>query len=149
MPMYESLTCFLPELNASKAGEWYVDKKNDGTKEHPIQFPFVIYEETVKKLVDNIYAFEKEHPEFSLNKYSEILKEQNIEWGTRSMCAADVSSFSGQQVMALLMGAVRAERFCDGALKEFVENGSITKWLVRLKEIDKCKSFEECMNPPV
>ena len=51
--------------------------------------------------------------------------------------------------MALLMGAVRAERFCDGALKEFVENGSITKWLERLKEIDKCKPFEECMNTPV
>ena len=88
--MYESLTCFLPDLNTSKAGEWYTDKKNDGTREHP---------------------------EFSLNKYGEILKEQNIEWGTRSMCASDVSSLSGQQVMALLMGAVRAERFCDGALK--------------------------------
>lgn len=93
--------------------------------------------------------FEKEHSEYSLNKYGEILKEQNIEWGTRSMCAADVSSLSGQQVMALLMGAVRVERFCDGALKEFVENGSITKWLERLKEIDKCKPFEECMNTPV
>lgn len=44
---------------------------------------------------------------------------------------------SGQQVMALLMGAVRAERFCDGALKEFVENGSITKWLERLIERDR------------
>lgn len=147
--MYESLTCLLPELDVSKAGEWYTDKKNDGTWEHPLQFPFVIYEEAVNKLVDNIYEFEKEHPEFSLNKYGEILKEQNIEWGTRSMCAVDVSSLSGQQVMALLMGAVRAERFCDGALKEFVENGSITKWLERLKEIDNCKPFEECMNPPV
>ncbi len=147
--MYEGLTCLLPELDASKAGEWYADKKNNGTRKQTIQFPFVVYEEAVNKLVDNIYVFEKEHPEYSLNKYGEILKEQNIEWGTRSMCAADVSSFSGQQVMALLMGAVRAERFCDGALKEFVENGSITKWLVRLKEIDKCKSFEECMNPPV
>ena len=149
MPMYESLTCLLPELDASKAGEWYADKKNNGTREQPIQFPFVVYEKAVNKLVDNIYVFEKEHPEYSLNKYGEILKEQNIEWGTRSMCAADVSSLSGQQVMALLMGAVRAERFCDGALKEFVENGSITKWLERLKEIDNCKPFEECMNPPL
>lgn len=147
--MYESLTCLLPELDASKAGEWYADKKNNGTREQPIQFPFVVYEEAVNKLVDNIYVFEKEHPEYSLNKYGDILKEQDIEWGTRSMCAADVSFLSGQPVMALLMGAVRAERICDGALKEFVENGSITKWLERLKEIDKCKPFEECMNPPV
>jgi len=48
------------------------------------------------------------------------------------------------------MGAVRAERFCDGALKEFVENGSITKWLERLKEIDKCKLIiPELSEPPV
>ena len=38
--------------------------------------------------------------------------------------------------MALIMAAVRAERFCDGALKEFFENGSIEKWLLRLKELD-------------
>ena len=53
------------------------------------------------------------------------------------MSTVDVSKMDGQGVMALIMAAVRAERFCDGALKEFFENGSIEKWLLRLKEIDE------------
>lgn len=146
--MYEKLTNLLPELSDSKAGEWIADHKNDGTKEHPIQFPFVAYAEAVTKLEENIYAFEKEHPELSLNKYSAILEEQGVKWDMRSMSSADVSAFTGRQVAALLLGAVRAERFCDGALKEFVENGSVKRWLERLAEIDNLASFEGYMNPP-
>ena len=41
--MYEKLTNLLPELSDSKAGEWIIDHKNDGTEEHPIQFRFVMY----------------------------------------------------------------------------------------------------------
>lgn len=144
--MYEKLTNLLPELSNSKAaGEWIADHENDGTKEHPLQFPFVVYAEAVTKLEDNIYAFEKEHPELSLGKYSAILEEQGVKWGMRS---ADVSAFTGRQVAALLLGAVRAEHFCDGALKEFVENGSVKRWLERLVEIDKTAAFEGYMNPP-
>lgn len=146
--MYEKLTNLLPELSDSKAGEWIIDHKNDGTEEHPIQFRFVVYAEAVTKLEDNIYAFEKEHPEVSLNKYRAILEEQGVKWDMRSMSSADVSDFTGQQVAALLLGAVRAEHFCDGALKEFVENGSVKRWLERLAEIDNTASFEGYMNPP-
>lgn len=38
--------------------------------------------------------------------------------------------------MALIIGAIRAERFCNGALLGSFEDGSIRKWLERLKEID-------------
>ena len=37
----------------------------------------------------------------------------------------------------LLWGAVRAERFCDGALLDFFESGSVLKWLEWLKTIDE------------
>ena len=52
------------------------------------------------------------------------------------MPGADVSELDGQAVMALLLGAVRAERFCDGALLGFFEDGSVNRWLLRLREID-------------
>ena len=51
------------------------------------------------------------------------------------MSEADVSSLHTQCVMALIMGAVRAERFCDGALLGFFKDGSIRRWLERLKEV--------------
>lgn len=43
------------------------------------------------------------------------------------MSDADVSSLDAQCVMALIMGAVLAERFCDGALLGFFKDGSIKK----------------------
>ncbi|WP_373738269.1 DUF6508 domain-containing protein [Jeotgalibaca porci] len=49
---------------------------------------------------------------------------------------ADVSSLNAQCVLALLMGAVRAERFCDGALLDFFKSGYILKWLERLQNIE-------------
>jgi hypothetical protein len=49
----------------------------------------------------------------------------------------DVSSLDGKCVVALLVGTVRAERFCDGVLLSFFKSGVIKKWLLRLKEIDE------------
>lgn len=53
------------------------------------------------------------------------------------MSHADISKLDGQSIMALIMGAVRAERFCDGALLGFFRDGSIQKWLERLKEMNE------------
>lgn len=135
--MYERLTALLNEIKTDSVGEWIVDKENDGSPEHPIQFPFVHYSESVRKFEHEVYNFEKEHPEYGLNSYGEILNEHGIEWGADSMKLADVTNLSGRTVMALLMGAIRAERFCDGALMGFFSDGSIEKWLNRLKEIDE------------
>ncbi|MBQ7614370.1 MAG: hypothetical protein IJU77_04950 [Butyrivibrio sp.] len=52
------------------------------------------------------------------------------------MEAADVSKLDTQAVLALLLGAIRAERFCDGALLGLLESGAILRWLKRLQEID-------------
>lgn len=58
------------------------------------------------------------------------------------MPGADVSELDGQAVMALLLRAVRAERFCDEALLGFFEDGSVKRWLLRLREIDDKGSDE-------
>lgn len=55
------------------------------------------------------------------------------------MEAFDVSAADGRCVMAMLMGAVRAERFCDGALLSMFKKNSIQRWLERLKELDENK----------
>ena len=137
--MYESLTCFLDKLDRSSYGEWAKDLKGDGTPEHPYQMPFVVYDRTVYKLMNAIQAFVVEYREMGLTRYSEILKMSGIEWGMKSMSGADVSQLDGRTVVALLVGAMRAERFCDGAFLGFCEDGSIRRWLERLKVIDKRK----------
>jgi len=88
--MYENLTALLNEIKADSIGEWIVDKENDGSSEHPIQFPFVHYSECVKRFEHEVYTFDKEHPEYELHNYSYTLESHNIEWGSRSMKMADV-----------------------------------------------------------
>ncbi|MDY6305052.1 MAG: DUF6508 domain-containing protein [Oribacterium sp.] len=134
--MYEKLTAYIPRLQSDEFGKWFIDTKNDGTPEHPYQMPYVDYTRTIRGLVGEIYDFMDNHPEFGLNRYQDILKENGLEWSTDSMSTADVSGLDGKAVMALLLGADRAERFCDGALLRFCKNGSILRWLTRLQEID-------------
>ena len=82
-----------------------------------------------------VYKFEKDHPEFQLNTYNNIFLMNGLRWDEEVMTKADVSNANGQVVMALILGAIRAERFCDGTLKDFLELGCIEKWLLRLQEI--------------
>ena len=136
MNKFENLIKYLPLLEDDNIGTWIIDRKNDGTSEHPIQMPFVDYSEMVHNFIKDVYDFEEKNKDFELTRYGEILEKNGLEWGSKSMSEADVSSLDSQCVMALIMGAVRAERFCDGALLGFFKDSSIKKWLKRLKEID-------------
>ena len=135
--MFESLTKHLPAIeNAEGFGSWVVDRESKGTMDDPITMPYVNYGTTVADVEQAIYDFVDEHPEYELTHYRDILERNGLEWGSQAMSGADVSELDGQAVMALLLGAVRAERFCDGALLGFFEDGSIRRWLLSLKEID-------------
>lgn len=132
---FEILTKYLSQLGEDEIGTWFIDRENDGTPEHPIQMPFVTYSEMVHHFIDDVYTFVDENKDFELNHYYSILEQNGLEWGLKSMSEADVSHLDGKCVMALIVGAVRAERFCDGALLGFFKDGSIKKWLERLKEV--------------
>lgn len=136
--MFESLTKYLPELDRAEGyGDWIVDRESKGTMDDPIQMPYVNYGRVVMEVEQAIYAFVDEHPEFELTRYSDILERSGLSWDGRVMSEADVSDLDGRTVMALLLGAVRAERFCEGALLGFFEDGSVKRWLLRLKEVDE------------
>lgn len=135
MNKFENLIRYLTMMKDDNIGTWIIDRENDGTPEHPIQMPFVNYSEMVHHFIEDVYDFNENHKDFELTRYGEILEKNGLEWGSKSMSEADVSTLDGQCVMALIMGAVRAERFCDGALLGFFKDGSIKKWLERLKEV--------------
>ena len=134
--MYESLIKYLLEFPGDEKGMWVIDKENDGTPEHPIQMPYVNYSMLVRNFTDDVYSFVDKHQEMGLRSYAEILKENGIEWGMDSMSTAVVENLDAKCVLAMILGAVRAERFCDGALLGFFENGSMARWIERLKKLD-------------
>lgn len=136
MKKFEMLTKYLPYLDDDNFGDWVVDRESIGTVDDPIQMPYVNYSDMVNCFVDDVYSFERSNEDMELTCYGDILKENHIEWGLDSMKNADVSSLGSQCIMALIMGAIRSERFCDGALLDFFKSGCILKWLERLKEIE-------------
>lgn len=141
--MFESLTKHLPAIeNAEGFGNWAVDRESKGTMDDPIKIPYVNYGTTVADVEQAIYDFVDEHSEYELTHYHDILERNGLEWSSQAMSGADVSELDGQAVMALLLGAVRAERFCDGALLGFFGDGSMRRWLLRLREIDDKGSDE-------
>ena len=136
---FKTLTKYIGKIaSAESYGEWVIDRQNDGSPEHPIQMPFVGYSQLVRSFEDEFYHFHEGHPHYKLADYGGILEKHDIPWGWGSseMHDADVSNFDEQVVLALIMGAIRSERFCDGALLGFFQDGCMLKWLQRLKDID-------------
>lgn len=107
----------------------------DGTVDNTFQIPYREYSEEVNEFIQDVYSFEDQHPEYGLNNYISILLFNDIKWDEVEMSKAKVDELGGQAVVALIMGAIRAERFCSGALEGFFANGSIVKWLHRLEEL--------------
>ena len=65
VPMYrfEKLTKYIPLLDQTEIGNWVIDTENDGTIEHPIQFPFVAYSSLVSNFIDDVSGFVEDNPE--------------------------------------------------------------------------------------
>lgn len=134
---FAELTAFIPSLKNDAFGEWVIDRENDGTPEHPKQMPFVNYTGVAEQFIHTLFAYCEAHPAYEHTVYGRTLDSFGITWGAASMEKADVSGMDAKGVIALLVGAVRAERFCDGALLAFFKKGCILRWLERLAEIDR------------
>ena len=134
--MYESLTKYLDKFTGTEFGTWIVDKKNDGTPEHPLEFPFVNYSRVVDQFIHNVYSFVDNHEEMGLHNYIKILEDNGIKWSWEPMVKAEVDNLDAQCIIALIYGAIRAERFCDGAILAFLKDGTFVRWLERLKTLD-------------
>lgn len=134
--MYENLTKYLDEFTGTEFGTWIVGDKSDGTLEHPLQFPFVNYSRVVDQFIDDVYSFVDNHEEMGLHSYIKILEDNGIKWSWEPMVKAEVDNLDAQCIIALIFGAIRADRFGEGTLLAFLKDGFITKWLERLKTLD-------------
>ena len=51
-------------------------------------------------------------------------------------------AYHSSKLLALLIGAVQAEKFCDGAFLGLLKQGCIIRWLGKLEVIDNRKKIE-------
>ncbi len=135
--MYESLTCFLPELlSTNEYGSWLVDTTGDGTLAHPYHSPEVDYSQTVEGLKVAAYNFAVEHPELGLADYAAVLREYGIDLAGPAVTDEQFANLDGRAVAALVIAATRVDRFVEGTMLSLLEAGQIQRWLARLQELD-------------
>lgn len=84
-----------------------------------------------------VYKFIEAHEEMRLTRYDEILADNGISLVDETWEKADINDLDGQTVMALIVAAVRTERFCEGTLASLFKRGYIQKWVQRLHDIDQ------------
>lgn len=139
--MFEALTSILPRL---KEGPYAVvpEQKGDGSPENPYIMLHYIYNDAVSDLIHESMDFVANHKDMELYDYDGILRSAGVRMEGDALTKTDVSTLDGKTVMAMIVAVVRAERFSDGVLLGFCENGCIKRWLERLKDIDE-KSGKE------
>lgn len=135
---FHVLTKYIGKMSELESfGDSFIVHENDGSQDHPIQFPYVNFNELVNMFVDEFYQFVENNPEYELTNYASILERNGIDWDDYSMRNAHTEVLDEKGILALMMGAIRAERFCDGALLAFFEDGYMLQWLKRLYELDR------------
>ena len=134
MAKYELLTKYIHVFENGDFGEWFIDKENDGSMEHPIQMPYVMYSRTIDDFIDDVHRFVDLHEDMGLTDYRKVIEERGIDMSEAKQ--ADITHIDAIGLCALLFANVRAERFCDGAILSSCKDGTFIKWLNRLKELD-------------
>ena len=134
---FSALTKYIDIFDGDNFGTWVIDHENDGTPEHPVHMPFVDYSQDVYQFIKDFGDCSEQNEKFRLTRYAHILEENGLSGSRKSMQDADVSQLDAQCVLAMIMCATRAERFCDGALLGCLADGTIQKCLERLKKIDE------------
>lgn len=127
--MYEALTAYIAKLDLAKPGEW---EEGQCTEEAPSQL--IIYAQAAAELKEAVLAFAARQADLPDKSPSGAgsLKDGPAD--------SDISSLDGESILALLARAARKEGFHAGSFQELLADGSVRKYLVRLREIDRNKS---------
>lgn len=130
MRQFNLITKYIPLLRNDFIGKWHFEE-NDGLNSQLRRFPYVEYSQLVHNFIHDVYTIVEEQPELELVHYQEILQRKGI-----SSLNHDVSTLDAQSIMALIVYVIRNDRFEEGILLEFIQNGNLIGCLERLAIID-------------
>ncbi|MDR1276411.1 MAG: ADP-ribosylglycohydrolase family protein [Candidatus Accumulibacter sp.] len=137
---FRVLTKYVAKMGvAYPLGKWVVDREDDGAPMYPFHFHFVDHKELAIDFDAEFRQFLKGHPEWEFierTRHGEILDKDGSKCHADEKRPANLWSLDEQSVLTLMMRAFRAERFSEGASPAFFEDGRLTRWLKRLKDID-------------
>ncbi len=129
--MYEQVTSYLGKL---KPAHWkYPEDQGDGSHDNPYIAGWPEYDEITSEFMHRMYDFV---PNGGQN-YDEVIYKATGNDGHDDLTRIDVSKLDGDTILYMIFSIVRGERFSDGLFGSYVANGTMDKWLARLKEIDE------------
>ena len=129
--MYEQVTAYIGKL---KPAHWnYPDQKDA----EPNSFlpGWCEYDEITSEFMHKMYEFV---PNGGQN-YDEVIYKATGRDGHDDLTKVDVSRLDGDTILFMIFSRVRGERFSDGLFGSYVADGTMDKWLGRLKELDEKK----------
>ncbi len=131
--MYEQVTAYLGKL---KPAHWkYPKDQGDGSHENPYKPGWPEYDEITKEFMHKMYEFV---PNGGQN-YDEVIHNATGADGQGDLTKVDISNIDGDIILYMIFSRVRGERFSDGLFGSYVADGTMNKWLNRLKELDESK----------
>lgn len=136
MGTFGLLTRYLPLLEGDRFGEWSTINKDRNDEVDTFIMPYMNYSETIRDFIRDVYQFADSHIDFELDQYNRILQEHGIDL-TSNWQTIDISSLDAQCLTALIMGAIRTERFCDGTILGLLEGGYLQAWLGQLQKFEQ------------
>ncbi|MGM9609329.1 MAG: DUF6508 domain-containing protein, partial [Eubacteriales bacterium] len=95
----------------------------------------VRYSAVVNALIEDAEAFFHAHEEARPPEY-DLARESDC-YAYFSAGKINPAILDARSVLALLYGVLRAERFCPGTLLELLRDGTVTGWLLRLRDLDR------------
>lgn len=135
--MYENLTKYLDEIKMDDIGTWTPAKEKNENGMRMIIPGFLNYSRWVIQFIKDVNEFVRQYSDMDLHHYHDILETYGIlKNGPESVAKADASKMDAGCALTCLVYVVRGDYFSQGFLYEFLENGCISKWLRRLKELD-------------
>ena len=128
MKKYERLTKYIDEfVRENSFGEWIFDRRDKGTDDEPLHFPYLKYEKFILDFIDDFYKGNYEIKNY-LDEGNKICKSINS-----GRCISDLSE---EELLIYLTWIIRGDRFCDGLLFGCCKDGTVREILKGLKAYD-------------
>ena len=139
MTEFDKIIALIEPLKQDSFGKWHGGVEDKKPEDASFQIPFVAYTQAAHNLISEIQDFVDQNPDYELKRYEIILGERNIEFSQEAFNKVELDKLDAQGVMAILVGLMRAERFCDGIFLKNLQSGFIVKCIQRLETISKAR----------
>lgn len=141
MQKYKLITDHIKKLSNIKYGEWISEENVDDTN-----MPIIPYNKPVYDFLLDLDRYIAQNPNIDYSDYDSVLKRAKIKNEINAFFSTDFSRLSIEAIFAMILGTIRADRFCEGVLLEAFEGGHILRWIKRIKELDELNEIIEKIN---